>query len=333
MDRLEKWRSVPANAAARLVLIGHSMGGLISRYFLECLGGWREARTLITLGTPHSGSLNAVDFLVNGMKKGVGPLGVDLSPMLRSMPSLYQLLPNYACVDTSAGLEGVADAAAKKLLPNVDEKRARDALKFHKEIRDAQDANARDARYHEYTLRPVVGIEQPTLQSVRCRNSQVELLRSLSGDDEGGDGTVPRIAAVPYELFDRKIEIYAAEKHGSLQNLDAALQNIEGILTQPGLKPPRLLHAGLGTDLSLDVDDVALPGEPLVVRVRATEGSPLIRVKLTNTQTQEALDDSVRASPTDWEELKYQLDPGVWRVTIGADGANPVTDLAVVAAP
>jgi triacylglycerol esterase/lipase EstA (alpha/beta hydrolase family) len=51
---------------AKLVLIAHSMGGLVSWYFLEVLGGWRDTRRLITFGTPYRGSLNAVDFVANG---------------------------------------------------------------------------------------------------------------------------------------------------------------------------------------------------------------------------------------------------------------------------
>ena len=77
-------------------------------------GGWKHTRTLITLGTPHQGSLNAVDFLVNGMKKGVGPIGLDLSPLLRSYPSVYQLLPIYPCIDGGNGeMQRVADAAER----------------------------------------------------------------------------------------------------------------------------------------------------------------------------------------------------------------------------
>ena len=64
------------NPDAKLILIGHSMGGLVARYFLECLDGWRDTRMLITFGTPHRGSLNAVDFLVNGFVKKLGPLKV-----------------------------------------------------------------------------------------------------------------------------------------------------------------------------------------------------------------------------------------------------------------
>lgn len=37
-------------------IVAFSMGGLISRYYLQCLNGATRVRTLITLGTPHNGS-------------------------------------------------------------------------------------------------------------------------------------------------------------------------------------------------------------------------------------------------------------------------------------
>ncbi|MGN9759334.1 esterase/lipase family protein [Streptomyces sp. SD31] len=37
-------------------IVGHSLGGLIARYYVQCLGGDRRVRTLVTLGTPHSGT-------------------------------------------------------------------------------------------------------------------------------------------------------------------------------------------------------------------------------------------------------------------------------------
>ena len=53
---LEAWRAASGAGDAKLVLVGHSMGGLIARYFLECLDGWRDTRTLVTFGTPYRGS-------------------------------------------------------------------------------------------------------------------------------------------------------------------------------------------------------------------------------------------------------------------------------------
>ncbi|GMV58877.1 MAG: hypothetical protein AMXMBFR72_19790, partial [Betaproteobacteria bacterium] len=271
LDRLKKWRASSGNAQAKLVLIGHSMGGLVSRYFLECLGGWRDARALFTLGTPHQGSLNAVDFLVHGMKKGIGPLGLDLSPLLRSYPSVYQLLPIYRCIDTGDSAPSpVKDAAAAGRLPNVHADRAQQARDFHREIEDAQKRNARESAYAEngYRLVPLVGIEQPTLQSARVSGTEVELLRSLEGHDDAGDGTVPRVSATPIELEGQEREIFAAEMHGSLQNGDGTLANLKGMLLKPQTDL-RKLRAELPTALSLDLDDVVLPGQPLTVRVRA----------------------------------------------------------------
>jgi len=40
----------------RVDIVGHSLGGLIARYYVQCLGGDAHVRTLVTLGTPHSGT-------------------------------------------------------------------------------------------------------------------------------------------------------------------------------------------------------------------------------------------------------------------------------------
>ncbi|MFD4030309.1 esterase/lipase family protein [Streptomyces sp. NPDC058637] len=37
-------------------IVGHSLGGLIARYYVQRLGGDRRVRTLVTLGTPHCGT-------------------------------------------------------------------------------------------------------------------------------------------------------------------------------------------------------------------------------------------------------------------------------------
>jgi triacylglycerol lipase len=43
----------------RVHVIGHSLGGLIARYYVQRLGGDARVHTLVTLGTPHSGTENA----------------------------------------------------------------------------------------------------------------------------------------------------------------------------------------------------------------------------------------------------------------------------------
>ncbi|MDQ1483807.1 MAG: triacylglycerol lipase [Actinomycetota bacterium] len=43
----------------RVHVIGHSLGGLIARYYVTRLGGNVRVHTLVTLGTPHGGTFNA----------------------------------------------------------------------------------------------------------------------------------------------------------------------------------------------------------------------------------------------------------------------------------
>ena len=96
---LDAWRQKSGNKNAKLIVIGHSMGGLIARHFIECREGWRDTRMLITLATPYRGSLYAVGTLVNGKKIKF----FDLTDVSRSMTALHQLMPIYACYDGGDG--------------------------------------------------------------------------------------------------------------------------------------------------------------------------------------------------------------------------------------
>jgi triacylglycerol lipase len=57
----------------RIHVIGHSLGGLIARYYVQRLGGDARVHTLVTLGTPHQGT--------------------ELARPLRMLPLLDQLTP------------------------------------------------------------------------------------------------------------------------------------------------------------------------------------------------------------------------------------------------
>lgn len=43
----------------RIHVVGHSLGGLIARYYVQRLGGDERVHTLVTMGTPHGGTLPA----------------------------------------------------------------------------------------------------------------------------------------------------------------------------------------------------------------------------------------------------------------------------------
>src|SRR5262249_23281962 len=193
---LDRWRQASGNAEARLVLIAHSMGGLVALYFLECLEGWRYARKLIRFGTPYRGSLNALDFLSNGYVKTFAGFNVaDLSVLMRSFTSVYQLLPRYPCVDMGDGV--MRRPGEVSGLPNIDPAKAAAALAFHRELDLAICANAESKEYNPYLVHPIIGTDQPTKQSAHIRAGRLVAFNELNGADDSGDGTVPRPSAVP----------------------------------------------------------------------------------------------------------------------------------------
>lgn len=54
-----------ATGADRVHVIGHSLGGLMARYYVQRLGGDERVDTLVTLGSPHGGS--AIAHLLPGL--------------------------------------------------------------------------------------------------------------------------------------------------------------------------------------------------------------------------------------------------------------------------
>jgi hypothetical protein len=65
-------RIVEETGYERIHVIGHSMGGLIARYYVTRLGGDAHVHTLVTLGTPHSGSVWAYGWN-NGLTRQLRP--------------------------------------------------------------------------------------------------------------------------------------------------------------------------------------------------------------------------------------------------------------------
>ncbi|KAA9164956.1 alpha/beta fold hydrolase [Amycolatopsis acidicola] len=47
------------SGSATVGVVGHSLGGLIARYYVQRLGGHVRAETVVTLATPHAGTLAA----------------------------------------------------------------------------------------------------------------------------------------------------------------------------------------------------------------------------------------------------------------------------------
>lgn len=291
---LRDWRVTSGNDNAKLIFVAHSMGGLISRYFIECMEGWKDTLALVTYGTPYRGAACALGYLSNGFSKGIGPLKTDLSDVIRSMDSVYQLLPTYKCLDTGNGaLSYIKDAAD---ISGIDRGRATKAAEFHDEIARAHNKNLNDADYMaaQYRIYPVVGTFQPTWLSALTKGNKIELLRTLGGIDSGGDGTVPRGAAVPLEQEDASQGMFTEHVHAALQNVKAVQDQLRGILT--GIRTDDQFRAAEPEHVVIPgmlLDDVYVAGQENYLVVQPTV---IDRRAYKNSATGDFLGDTVRNS-------------------------------------
>ena len=306
---LERWRALAeANREARLILICHSMGGLVARWYVEREGGAALTRKLITIGTPHRGAVAALQQLVNGVEKSVGPLRLNLTRFARSLPSAHQLLPQYACLQTGAGLAPIRAVA----LPGVNPALVADAVAFHAAL-DTAPASA-------YDLHPIVGTRQPTPTTARLVGERIETSEAIEGAREGGDGTVPRLSAAPKALNpdDPRLR-YAPDQHLGLHSHQAVLDELEGVLTA---RP--VIHRGLaGPQIGVRTEPLLLLGDPLVVWADEAASEPLGLMA-------ELLDEGGRLV----ERRKMRVEgsgqgcvfqpprAGAWQVRVGAAGGS-----------
>jgi pimeloyl-ACP methyl ester carboxylesterase len=260
---LERWRDQGGRfAEARVDFVCHSMGGLVARWYIEMCGGADITGKLITLGTPWRGAAKTIDQLVNGVTKRIGPIHVDLSGFSRSLPSAYQLLPQYACLESNKGYAKLSEVP----LPVLDPARVADATLFHDELAAAE--AARPASLESTHM--IVGTLQPTLTTARVVGGEAITSESYNGENYYGDGTVPFGAAVGHGLPMNTNRISSrAEGHGNLHRNQSVLDEIETILTA---SPVVWRGDASLAKLRVGVDELVLAGEDIVVDVAIDGG-------------------------------------------------------------
>ena len=104
-DMVDQIREDYDNPQLKVDIVAHSMGGLITRYYMRygrldvtndndfpvnMYGGDRVHRVIL-LGTPNLGSLEMLNTFIDGLKLGLKRINPET---LVTMPSLYQLLPH-----------------------------------------------------------------------------------------------------------------------------------------------------------------------------------------------------------------------------------------------
>jgi hypothetical protein len=328
--RLKRWRDA-GSQDAKVIFVVHSMGGLVARGYIDGLEGWRDTRALVTLGTPHRGSLNALGFLANGFAKSIGPFKLDFTDVARSFTGLYQLLPQFACVDAGAGMVHVHEAN----IPNIDRTRAADAAAFYAKLDSDRADNMKITAYQDEgpTWFPVVGTFQTTMLSARQAGGHLSVLPTHPDSNAGtdGDGTVPRVSA----MSAKSSPMYVEQVHASLQNDDGVLKHVVSLIEGTTYDPGQL-RGDFAVDL--DIDDLYSASEPVVLRARTNAGGATLRATVHDAAIPAEVENAPVIAVVDLRRKdetfvgKCDLAPGAYRLLVrAAEGLPPTADCFVVA--
>jgi len=323
-------RQVPEDRrAGRVVLLAHSMGGLVARYWLGPLGGHPWCQALITLGTPHRGAPKALDWLINGTALA------SASRVLRGWPSVYELLPQYeAVLDEATGRPFELTAIPASMPSQAGyapefAARAADARAVHQRIFDAWAAIDPEMRP---PVIPFAGRGHATPNMMRLGGGRLRIAK----DDPPwrgnvgwrGDGTVPMLSAIPRELGeDRHKPLWRVvpDRHQPLGSTPDPLTLLELYAGQPvpsrgGDTPDRpwmaldleeIVQAGAEWRIDAWIEPADLPAEVVQVRVDPVDGGEPYRDRCTR-------------GDRGWTVPIPPLPPGLYEVSVEARGVPQV---------
>jgi pimeloyl-ACP methyl ester carboxylesterase len=324
-EHLDNWRAVAASAGhadpaeARIVLVAHSMGGLVARYATEVENARPLVRRIVTLGTPYFGSVKAVQMLATG--QGAPIPHRTARRLAMTCPGVYDLLPRYKCV--TQPIETTGSAVQPRLLTPDDVA----AVGANRQLAvEAADRYARlDHSAEAESAVPVsalVGADQPTLQSLSINSGECHFEQALLKIDHGGDGTVYRQAAAPLGAAAFPLP----QRHGALAKTAEAITFVRDKLVGADTGPP------LGTrPIGLDLPSAAAAGQAIEVKVSGTADPVGVEVTSTNLDT---------GARTTWAPGKPRegsllftragLQPGLHRVEAKAGGFSPISEIILV---
>ena len=104
-----------AAGAHKVHLIGHSLGGIVARYYIQAMAGWDRVHTCITLGSPHQGTYAA--FIGRGRAARQLRPGSIVIEQLRdtARPVLVRFISFYSNLDGMVLPPGNAKIASPEL--------------------------------------------------------------------------------------------------------------------------------------------------------------------------------------------------------------------------
>ncbi|MFN2199000.1 MAG: CHAT domain-containing protein [Anaerolineales bacterium] len=302
---------------AKAWLIGHSNGGIVSRWYIEKEGGKDHVGRLFLMGSPWDGAPKAIQVMQDGLNvlfmRLFNLLGIPsrTRDLIRSFPSFYQLIPYtnpFLRTPDNQALDVYGDPSWLET--------------------DAQRAMLADARQFNQDLGTTLSVETLCFFGYRKETTTGGIVTRDAGGlwtridwdrTEAGDGTVPERSAVHPQA---KEKLPFQVGHGDIYVNTDVLEKLEwelvrkyraGVLAEATTSKFRIMFEPMG--------DVFEPGEtiPLWATVKQVEtGAPefeaeidvrlVLRMALSLEQSGplEVPDVSVRLAPSETTPGRYE---------------------------
>lgn len=349
-DWLAEWQKQSGNPQARVVLIAHGAGGLVARHYIEAEKGWRQVSRVVTLGAPYGGTVCSLDLLYFGADfERYGISIPDVTPIVRTFTSVYQLLPQFPSIETS---DGELLRPFEIRIPSFEQEKMERSRQLYRNLLDQHSQNRARADYGAPETLAIIGIGQPTAERVRLLSSGM-----LSRDPDpyeiptDGDGVVTRLSAEAADLAFPARFLYVPQRHGALLE-DGAVHTLlcDLLLTPRGNEAPVTIPLPRSTRFrredgreQVDTDGLAVipdrpfyrAGETVEIRLLArsatgrphtlTSGRPKVRVVPAAGGRATALRLVPEKGRPGWMIGRFRTtEPGCFRVV----ASSPVRELA-----
>lgn len=206
---VERWSAM--HPGAEVWLMGHSNGGIVSRWFIEKEGGKDKVKRLFLLASPWDGAVKAVYMLFQGLdvvfrqKFNLFGLPERTRETLRTFPGAYQLIPQ------SREFLQDADGNPLSIFDGPDwglSERERELLE------DGRRFNQELGNHLSVETIAFFGRKLMTTDAGRVHLGPDSLWERVDwADSQAGDGTLPEYTAI-FADTDRNIPVVA--EHGDI---------------------------------------------------------------------------------------------------------------------